>query len=117
MFYAPIDSTDAGDRVTRELRVGAVPGFMGAFVLLDGWMGSAREGGGRVREKNCFKKTALDSLLSFPSSIFIFPGLIQSLITYFYNTLHIRAIRLSGGEGGKICFAIWHMLKILSVQL
>lgn len=36
MFYAPIDSTDAGDRVTRELRVGAVPGFMGAFVLLDG---------------------------------------------------------------------------------
>ena len=54
MFYAPIDSTDAGDRVTRELRVGAVPGFMGAFVLLDGWMGSAREGGGRVREKKLF---------------------------------------------------------------
>ena len=53
-----IDCIDAGDRVTRELRVGAVPGFMGAFVLLDGAT-KGRRGDGGPGEKNSFpqKKT------------------------------------------------------------
>ena len=66
---------------------------MGAFVLLDG-VGKGR-GSKSQGEKLFKKKTALDSLLSFPSSMFIFPGLIQSLLYfYFYDTLHIRAIAL-----------------------
>ena len=100
MFYAPIDSTDAGDRVTRELRVGAVPGFMGAFVLLDG-VGKGR--GRKSQGEKLFKKTALDSLLSFPSSMFIFPGLIQSLLYFYcYDTLHYRAIALTDCQEEKV---------------
>ena len=54
----PLMSIDAGDRVTRELRAGAVPGFMGAFVLLDGASKGRRRGEGQGRKtvfsKNCF---------------------------------------------------------------
>ena len=46
MMMIIIDSSDAGDRATRELRVGAVPQFMGAFVLLDG----ASKGRGRGKK-------------------------------------------------------------------
>ena len=116
MFYAPIDSTDAGDRVTRELRVGAVPGFMGAFVLLDG-VGKGR--GRKSQGEKLFKKK--QPLTAFPFFNVYFSW--AHSITFIFLLLRYFALpsncfnRLSGGEGGKICIAIWHMLKIFSVQL
>ena len=61
----PLMSIDAGDRVTRELRAGAVPGFMGAFVLLDGASKGRRRGEARG-EKLFSQKTVLVSDSTYP---------------------------------------------------